>query len=201
MSLRGATATRQPIGLPPARFAHLLSPLFSLRPLLLAFVCCALLTAPPARAHDPFEAFHSTTLHPDRLDLVVTMAQATALKLIDPTAQLPALTAENLPTHRPRLLRAATALFVFTSARQSLASQSATIELTDENDLIFRVTYPRPAAGPLFISAVYLRRLGDGYGGLFELTDAAGKNLGWEQLLWSRPNFEVTLPASRTPSP
>jgi hypothetical protein len=168
---------------------------------LLAFaasVLCAVLAALPARAHDPFEAFHSATLHTDRLDLIVTMAQSTALKLIDPTALLPSLNAANLPSHRPRLLREAVALFILTSARKPLVSRTASIEITDENDIIFRVTYPRPAPGPLYISAAYLRRLGDGYGGLFELNDPAGKNLGWEQLLWSRPNFEVTVP---TPSP
>lgn len=166
-----------------------------------AALFCALLAAAPARAHDPFEAFHSATLHADRLEVVITMAPVTALKLIDPTAQLPALTAENLATHRPRLLREAATLFIFTSARQPLAARSATIELSDENDLIFRLTYPRPAAGPFYISAAYLRRLGDGYGGLFELTDDTGKNLGWEQLLWSRPNFEVTLPPGAQASP
>jgi hypothetical protein len=195
MSLLGATATRQSIRLIPARFAHPSSPLFSLLLLLVAVFSLA----SSARAHDPFEAFYSATLRPDRLDLSITMAQATALKLIDPTAQIPALTAENLATHRPRLLREAATLFILTSARKALASRAATIELTDENDLIFRVTYPRPAPGPLYFSAAYLRRLGDGYGGILEITDHAGKNLGWEQLLWSRPNFEVTVPSAAAP--
>lgn len=122
------------------------------------------------------------------------MAQATALKLIDPTAQIPVLTQKNLSEHRPRLVREASTLFILTSAHKPLASRTATVELTDENDLIFRVTYPRPAAGPLYFSAAYLKKLGDGYGGILELTDHTDKNLGWEQLLWSRPNFEVAIP-------
>ena len=148
----------------------------------------------PARAHDPFEAFHSVTLHPDRLELVITMAQATALKLIDPTAKIPALTTDNLAAHRPRLVREAALLLILTSARKQLTVRAATIELTDENDIFFKVTYPRPAPGRLLIHAAYLRRLGDGFGGLLEVNDPAGKNLGWEQLLWSRPNFEITVP-------
>ena len=157
----------------------------------------------PARAHDPFEAFHSATLHTDRLELVVTMAQATALKLIDPTAKIPALTNDNLADHRPRLVREASLLFILTSARKQLTVRAATIELTDENDLIFRVTYPRPAPGTLYLSAAYLRRLGDGYGGILEVNDSLDKNLGWEQLLWGRPNFVLTIPplGARTPSP
>jgi hypothetical protein len=204
MSLRGATATRQSIWLPPARFAHPPWSFFSLRLPFLAFaaaILCALLAAPPARAHDPFEAFHSATVHPDRLELVVTMAQATALKLIDPTTKIPALTPENLPTHRPRLVRAAALLFILTSAKKQLSAQAATVELTDENDLIFRVTYPRPAPGKLYFSAAYLRNLGDGYGGILEVNDDANKNLGWEQLLWAHPNFDVTIPTLRTSPP
>ena len=186
MSLRGATAPRHSIWLPPARFA----------PFAVSFL--ALFTTPSARAHDPFEALHTAVVRPDRLDLIITMAQSTALKLIDPTAKIPSLTLENLAAHRPSLLREAARLFIITSVRTPLSSRTATIELTDENDVIFRVTYPRPAPGKLYFSASYLRRLGDGYGGILEVNDAADQNLGWEQLLWARPNFEVTFPS---PSP
>lgn len=166
------------------------------RPLLFLSVFLAFFAVPLARAHDPFEAFHTAILRPDRLDLTVTMAQSTALRLIDPvsTARIASLTPENLATHRPRLLRAATSLFIITSVRKPLTARAPTVELTDENDVIFRVTYPRPAAGPLYFSAAYLKKLGDGYGGILEVNDAADKNLGWEQLLWARPNFEVTVP-------
>ncbi len=153
-----------------------------------------LVLAPTARAHDPFEAFHTATLRPDRLDLVVTMAQATALKLLDPSARTPSLTPQNLSSHRPRLLREAALLFIVTSAAAQLKPRTTAVELSDENDLIFRVTYPRPSVGRLFFSAAYLRRLGDGYAGILEVNDHADKNLGWEQLLWAHPNFEVTLP-------
>ena len=131
------------------------------------------------------------------------MAQATALKLIDPTAKIPALTSDNLAAHRPRLVRAAALLFILTSDRKPLVVRAASSELTDENDLIFRVTYPRPAPGPLYLSAAYLRHLGDGYGGILEVNDSLDKNLGWEQLLWAHPNFEISIPplGARAPSP
>jgi len=182
MSLRGATATRQSIRLSPARFTHLIFPL-------LTFLA---LTA-PVRAHDPYEAFHSAALSRDRLEMIITMAQSTALRLIDPAARIPGFTQENFSVHRSALLREAAALFRLTSAARPLPAQSAAVELTDENDVVFRVTFPRPGPGPLTFSAAYLAKLGDGYGGLLEVTDAAKKNLGWEQLLWSRPDFEVTL--------
>ena len=182
MSLRAATATRQSIRLTPASFAHLIFPLLTL-----------LALASPARAHDPYEAFHSAAFSRDHLEIIVTMASATALRLIDPANRLPGLTPENFPERRPALLREAAVLFRLTSARRPLPVQSAAVEFTDENDVVFRLTYPRPGPGTLTFLAAYLAQLGNGYGGLLEVTDAAKKNLGWEQLLWSRPDFEITL--------
>lgn len=165
-------------------------------PRLLAVLLAVAFTAflPTARAHDPFEAFHSAILRPDRLDLTVTMAQATALRLIDPAARLPGLTPENLAAHRPALLREGAALFILTSARTPLTARKVEIELTDENDLLFKLTYPRPAPGRLSFTAAYLKKLGDGYGGILEVNDHADHNLGWEQLLWAHPSFEVAVP-------
>lgn len=194
MSLRGATTTQHASRLNPARFAP---PSLAV----LLAVCAFFTLASSARAHDPFEAFCSATLRADRLDLVVTLAQATALKLIDPAAKIPSLTPENLAAHRPRLLREAAALFIVTSVHTQLTARAATVELTDENDLIFRVTYPPVAPGQLYFSAAYLKKLGDGYGGILEVNDAADKNLGWEQLLWAQPNFAVTVPPTARPKP
>ena len=158
----------------------------------LALALCSLAT--PARAHDPFEAFTAAVIRPDRLDLIITMAQSTALKLIDPAARLPSLAPENFAEHRPRLLREGAALFTITSVRTPLAPRKVDVELTEENDVVFKITYPRPAAGRLLFSAAYLKKLGDGYGGIFEVNDDSDHNLGWEQLLWAQPNLEVTVP-------
>lgn len=158
---------------------------------LLGFIAALL---PRGSAHDPFEAFHSATLQPDRLDLVVTMAQVTATRLVDPSGSLTALTPENLAVHRPRLLREGTALFTLTSLGKPLAARVVELEFTEENDLVFKLTYPRPEPGRLVFAAAYLKKLGDGYGGILELTDPAGRNLGWEQLLWMRPTFACEVP-------
>jgi hypothetical protein len=161
----------------------------------------ALAFSAPARAHDPFETFTSVVIHPDRMELSIGMAQSTALRLIDPAVRITALTPENMAEHRPRLLHEGALLFVFTSLRTRLGARKVEVELTDENDIFFQVTYPRPAPGRLLVHAAYLRRLGDGFGGIFALNDPTGKNLGWEQLLWAQPNFEVTVSASVPPKP
>ena len=185
LSLRGALATKQSSWIATARFAHLA--------MTIGFV--ALLSI-PAFAHDPYESFTTVVVRPDRLVLTMGMAQSTALRLIDPQVKIPSLTPENMTEHRPRLTREGSLLFILTSLRTQLAARKVEVELTDENDIIFTVTYPRPAAGRLLVHAAYLKKLGDGYGGIVNVDDDANRSLGWDQLLWERPNFEVTIPAA-----
>jgi hypothetical protein len=149
-------------------------------------------------AHDPYESTAQITVRPDRMEVTLALAQSTALHLIDPDARIRALTPENMAEHTPRLEREARLLFILTSLAKQLAPTKVAVELTAENDIVFTVTYPRPAAGRLLIHAAFLRRLGDGYGGLVTVDDEANRNLGWDQLHWPRASFEVTVPAQQT---
>ncbi len=154
----------------------------------------ALTLALPARAHDLYEIWTIAILRADHLEVGITMAKATALRLIDPDAKISALTPENLATHRTRLEKEAAALLTLTANRKTLVAQKVEVELTEENDVVFHVTYPRPPPGVLQLKAAFLKKLGDGYGGLLDISDSSGKNLGWEQLMWAQPNFEVVIP-------
>ena len=162
---------------------------------LLITLAAARLFAAPARAHDPYECWTAATLRADELTLVITMAQSTALRLIDPQVRVPALTPENFATHRPRLEQEARTLYVLTSGRQPLATPKVEVELTGENDVVFKAAYPRPAPGRLHFHAAFLKKLGDGYGGMLEVSDIGNRHLGWDQLWSESPNFEVTVPA------
>jgi hypothetical protein len=127
------------------------------------------------------------------------MAQSTALRLIDPQAKIAVLAPENFATHRARLAEEATALYVLTAGRKRLASSQIEVVLTDENDVAFKVIYPRPAPGRLHFHAAFLRKLGQGYGGIVEASDTLGNHLGWEQLSWENPNLEIAIPAPNSP--
>lgn len=160
--------------------------------ILLGLVLCTL--CPCARAHDPYESTTVVIVRPDRMELTLGMAQSTALRLIDPDVRIRALTPENMAEHRTRLEAEGKLLFVLTSLRTPLAARKVAVELTDENDIIFTVTYPRPAPGRMLVHAAFLKRLGYGYGGLVTVDDEANRNLGWDQLRWEQPSFEVTIP-------
>ena len=155
--------------------------------------------AAPLRAHDVFEIWTIAVLRTDHLELGITMAQSTALRLIDPAMKARALSVDNFATHRARLEREAAALCVLTSNRKPLAPRRVEVELTDENDVVFKVIYPRPAPGRLHFHAACLKKLGEGYGGIFDASDTTGNHLGWEQLSFENPNFELIIPTSPAP--
>jgi hypothetical protein len=153
-----------------------------------------------ARAHDAFEIWTIAVLRADHLELGVTMAQSTALRLIDPQMKAGAITTENFALHRPRLEQEAARLCILTADRKPLATRKIEVELTDENDIAFRIAYPRPAPGRLHFHAACLKKLGAGYGGILDASESSGHHLGWEQLSSENPNFEVTIPAPSSPA-
>jgi len=149
--------------------------------------------APRAHAHDPYESFTLATVRADHLELNMTMSQLTALKLIDPQSRIAGLTIENFPQYRDQLADAGRAMFVVTSLKSPLIARSVVVELTDENDVSFKIYYPRPANGRLHLHAAFLKGLGVGYGGILDSTDTENRPLGWAQISWENPNLEITV--------
>ena len=147
-------------------------------------------------AHDAFEIWTVALLRADRLDLTITMAKSTALRLIDPQSKHEPITFENFPTYRTRLETEGASLCFLRTAGKKLSPQRVEVELTDENDVVFRLYFPRPAPGSLQFHAACLKKLGDGYGGFLDASDHTGVHLGWEQLSFDHPTFEVIIPAS-----
>ena len=148
----------------------------------------------PARAHDAFEIWTIAVLRHDQLEVGITMAHSTALRLIDPQMKSGAISAENFAEHRERLQQDAPTLCILTSGQKPLVAQKVEVDLTEENDIVFKIIYPRPAEGRLHFHARCLRKLGTGYGGIFDASDATGNHLGWEQLSFENPNFEISIP-------
>jgi hypothetical protein len=155
--------------------------------------------ATPVRAHDPFEIWIIAVLRTDHLELGITMSQSTALRLIDPEMKSRAISFENFDTHRARLEREGPKLCVLTQARKPLPPRKVDVELTDENDIVFKVIYPRPAPGPLHFHAAMLKKLGSAYGALVDASEAGGRHLGWDQLSFENTNFEITIPTAPPP--
>ena len=127
------------------------------------------------------------------------MAQNTALRLVDPKAAFPQVTPENFASFRERLKAQAAVLFVVTSLRAPLQPRSVDAEVTEELDIVFKIVFPRPAAGRLHFHASFLQKVGEGFGGTIFVSDPAGKDLGWDQITWENPNFEINVPSDSPP--
>jgi hypothetical protein len=162
----------------------------------LAVLLAAAFFAAPLRAHDPSESWTAAIVRADQLELLVTMAQANALKLIDPANKIPQLTPENFEHYRARLIEAGGTLFMITSIKSRLTSRKVEVELTEENDVAFKILYPRPAPGLLIFDAAFLKKLGEGFGGIIDANDTTGHHLGWDQISWENTSLIVMLPAA-----
>lgn len=161
----------------------------------LAAVLVLLSTAITARGHDAFEIWTIAVLRPDHLEIGITMANSTAMRLITPRNGNVALSESNFARYRDRLEKEAPQLCVLSRGGKPFSARSITVELTDENDVVFKLIFARPPAGPLHFRAACLKKLGQGYGGILDASDSAGKHLGWEQLSFENPTFEITIPA------
>lgn len=153
------------------------------------------------RAHDRYEIWTLAQLRTDYLEVAITMAKGTALQLADPQAKLPPLTPENFAAHRAPFDRLAPDLLVITADRKPLKVLRLETQLTEEGDIVFRLAYAPPAPGRLRLQAAFLQKLGQGYGGIVEISDSAGGNLGWEQVSFEYHVLEITLPVSPPPAP
>jgi hypothetical protein len=170
-----------------------------MRPSRLLPLLAALLVPGSMRAHDPSESWTEAIVHPAQLELLVTMAQSNALRLIDPANKIPQLTPENFPQHRARLLALGATLFTLTSLKSRVAARQVAVELTEESDIAFTITYPRPAAGLLILDAAFLKKLGEGFGGVIDASDTEGHHLGWDQISWENTSLVVMVPAPGMP--
>jgi hypothetical protein len=159
------------------------------------------LLSPPLHAHDPAESWTEVMVGTEKMELLVTMAQASALKLIDPAARIPALTKENFPFHRAGLLDEGARLFSITSLAQRLTVERVEVLLTDEGDVAYRLIYPRPSPGVLIFEAAFIKAIGQGGGGAIAARDTEKHDLGWDQLTSDHASLVVSLPAPGAPSP
>ena len=168
-----------------------------------------LLGAAAARAHDAFLSNTDVWLHPDRMELKCSLASFTALLLDNPhpTNALPVLDEDNFNDFVPMLKRAGEKMFEITAGGTVLAARAVDVRLSSEGDAVdFTIIYPRPPAGPLRITAAYVKRLPDeGFGTALEVFDEAQHQIAFDANLCMENlslDLKAPLPADApTPKP
>jgi hypothetical protein len=165
-----------------------------------AIVAGAVLSGVVVRAHAPLETWIDVAVHSNAIQLHAVMAPAAALRLIEPAAAGKRLTAEDFAQKRSGLMERGAKLFTLVQLKTRLAPVEVEVALTDDGDVDYRLTFPRPAAGLLMIQAVFLQALGDGFGGMIDVHDPSGCRLGWDQLTHDNATLVVMLPTPGLPT-
>jgi hypothetical protein len=156
-------------------------------------VCLVAACVAPLRAHDIYSSWTDAVIHPDRLELTLTLARASALRLLPNANTLPPITPESFSEYAPRLKAAAPELFEIKSAGKTLVLSSSEVTISGDADITYRLAYPRPPPGMLRFTVHYLFQLVDGHVGTLVVRDPAGKDLGWSPVTVDQPVFEVKL--------
>ena len=170
-------------------------------PRLSALLAAAVLAVPvQVRAHDPSECWAEVIVRANEMEVLLTMAQVTALRLVDPAKKIAQFTEENFATHRPALLKEGETLFAITALKTNLPPRKVEVELSEELDIAYRIVFPRPAPGLVVIDAAFLKKLGQGFGGVIDASDTEGHHLGWDQISSENSALVVMLPKPGAPA-
>lgn len=153
----------------------------------------------PARAHDIFSSWTDAHVREDRIELIFTLSRPSALRLIPEGNVLPPITPENFHEYAPRLKAVAHELYELSVGGQALALTASEEKIAGEDDVEFRLTFPRPDEGTLKILGLYLQYLVDGHTGTLVVYAGQDTKLGWAPISYDQPSFEVPLPARGAP--
>lgn len=155
-------------------------------------------------AHDPFDISSRLIVYADRLEMKSTLGADAARRVLASAGLSPQEISNSLraldPDHVvPHPLAVADHAFELSHDRARLRAQQVTTR-SEGMEVVFTITYTRPASGPLGVTATAYSRVPDlRTGSLIVLLDP-DKTLGGALLSAKQPTLNVTLPAVVTPS-
>jgi hydrogenase/urease accessory protein HupE len=147
-----------------------------------------------ADGHDLQASWTIVRFRPDMVELKVRMAADTVRSLIQDQAPQATFEPENFEKVRPLLKEFAKDLYEVTAGGQRLVALQSEVVVIEDN-LEFRLVYPRPASGPLHLKANYLNRVIPGYFAHVNVTDEAEQPLSSQILKADAPSMEAELPS------
>ena len=163
-------------------------------PILFFSVAAFLLGVLPLRAHDTFSSWTDAYLYPDRTELIITVSRVSALRFLPNGNTLPPITPENFPAYAPKLKAIAPELFELSAAGRTLPLTASEVSLANEEDITFRLTFPKPATGPLRLFGNYLQFLADGHVGTLVVKKADDTTSALSPISIDQPSLDVPLP-------
>lgn len=161
------------------------------------FAALLVLGAAAVRGHDPLQSYTDARLRGDYIVVNVTMANsaATALLKQDNAAGNRSITPENFELTGAMLKAHAGDLLNITAGGNTIAMRAGDVTLNSENDIEFKLVYPRPAAGTIKFAAPFIKQMQEGHMTSYTIADDANKILDSGDLsAIDRPNTVVNVP-------
>jgi hypothetical protein len=164
-------------------------------PLFLRLLVILAFSAISVFAHDPFEITTAARVRAAGLEMQITMTRATAHAIaFDDQGEPQNFAPQRFAEFQPQLLAATNRLYRLSSNGQSIVPTRSEVILTVENDIEYRLTFPRPATGPLTLDFLPLGKLPEGYGNALNLSqDNPPAVLSFQLLTASEPGVTVTI--------
>ena len=163
----------------------------------LRLVFSAFLTLVVLRAHDANEITAEAWIRGATIELTVTMARSTAMRVLAGGVEAQAFAPADFPTVRDRLAAIAPRLFDVTGGNVALKPRSARVALAVEDDVEFKLVYPLPTTLPLRFRATHVTSLPDEYGVALTVL-APNALLGQKLLVRADPVLEAARPTAGT---
>ncbi|HTD87117.1 MAG TPA: hypothetical protein VK850_11120 [Candidatus Binatia bacterium] len=150
-------------------------------------------------AHDPTELTTGVYLRNDCLEVRVTVAAQTVLRLLAADGQSVAALSSSADVDRARsaLNACAAGLFRVSAAGKLLTAQETNVTLSVEDHIEMKLVYPRPEPGLLRLDAVHLKKLpaDEPYGAVVTAVDMGTKVFLAQKLLKADdPSLELKTP-------
>jgi hypothetical protein len=170
------------------------------RHFVLVLLACAWLV-PSLRAHDPFLAEIETENAADTFILRVLLARPVAAHLAGLTAN-PRLyfAPADFAAHQADFDRVARGLCVVSAGDRPIEAAKTEATLSkDEEEVVFTLTYPRPAVNKVRLDCVWLSHLPEGYAA--STRRGAGSSGYTPKLTRESPSAYLHLPVRDSPAP
>lgn len=147
-----------------------------------------------ALGHDLLLSWTTVTFRPDACELHVKIHAETVRSLIQDEAPEATFEPENFDAVRPFLKAFANDLYEVDAGDRRLVALQTDVTVVEDN-LEFRLVYPRPTEGPLRLKANYLSRVAPDFIAHVSVIDEAGRPLANKILKSAEPSMEVALPS------
>lgn len=146
-----------------------------------------------ARAHDVQASWTTVRFSPGACEMTVRLHAEAGRLLIQETAPGATFEPENFDQVRPALKSFGKTLFEVSAGGRTLEATETDATVVEDN-LVFRLVYPRPSEDVLQLKATHLARFPPEFIAHVSVIDEAGQTLASHVLNQSRPLVEINPP-------